>query len=252
MLVQINRVPLEEVKPFRVLFLQENNFQFILNKAHDYGWADTWLFGMDEVKIGYGSVWGTNRREDRDTIFEFYILPPFRKFSNLVFAQFQEMVNTDFIEAQSNDQLLTSMLYGFANNIQAEAILFEEHITTHLSVPGVSFRHCTADDQMNGDDSDYILEKNGEIVASGGLMLNYNIPYADIYMQVKEPFRQQGMGSFIVQELKREAYVIGRVPAARCNINNPISRSTLLRAGFKVCGFRLKGNIKKTAPPGNK
>lgn len=77
-------------------------------------------------------------------------------------------------------------------------------------------------------------------------MLNYNFPYADIYMQVNEPFRRKGLGSFLVQELKAEAYRIGRVPAARCNIDNKISKATLLKAGFKICGFRLKGNIQKT------
>jgi RimJ/RimL family protein N-acetyltransferase len=63
-------------------------------------------------------------------------------------------------------------------------------------------------------------------------------------MEVKENFRRKGLGSFIIQELKKACYLAGRVPAARCNIRNKASRATLLKAGLKVCGFMLKGDIK--------
>ena len=47
----------------------------------------------------------------------------------------------------------------------------------------------------------------------------------------------------IVQELKKEAYHIGRVPAARCNVKNYISRLTLMKAGLRPCGFLLLGTV---------
>ncbi len=237
---------LEEIQSFRILFLQENNFQFICNKCHDNGWADTYLFMIDGIKIGYGSIWGTNRREDRDTVFEFYVIRPFRKFSNSIFQKFQAVSGAIYIESQSNDLFLSSMLYVYAQNVCAEAILFEDHFMTNITIPGVIFRKTTAADNMGDDPSEYVLEQNGEVVASGGLMLNYNIPFADIYMEVKEPFRQKGLGHLIVQELKKEAYLMGRVPAARCNIENQASKATLIKAGLRVCGFRLKGDMNNT------
>ena len=242
--VIIHKVTLEEVVHFRNQFLHENNFQFVCNKCHDYGWADTYLFHMGEVKIGYGSVWGTDRRQDRDTIFEFFLIPPYRKFAHLIFPKFHAISAARYIESQTNDILLTAMLYEFARNVHAEAILFADHYKTDFSSHGAVFRVSTQDDDMGNDDSNFVLERNGVIVASGGLMLNYNFPYADIYMQVKEPFRKNGLGSLILQELKNEAYNMGRVPAARCNIDNKVSKSTLLKAGFQVCGFRLKGDIR--------
>jgi hypothetical protein len=75
-------------------------------------------------------------------------------------------------------------------------------------------------------------------------MLNYNHPYADIYLEVKEANRQRGLGTLMIQELKKEIYHADRVPAARCNIKNNISRSALLKAGFQVCGYLLEGKIK--------
>ena len=39
-----------------------------------------------------------------------------------------------------------------------------------------------------------------------------------MFMEVKEEHRGKGYGVFVVQELKKQAYLKGRVPAARCNI----------------------------------
>jgi RimJ/RimL family protein N-acetyltransferase len=236
---------LEEIKPFRVVFLQESNFQFIYNKCHDYGWADTYLFFIDDTKVGYGAVWGMNRREDRDAIFEFYIINSYRKFANAIFAKFHAASGATFIECQSNDLLLTAMLYEYAQNINAEAILFEDSFQTNFSIPNTFLQKRTEGGEGRADNLEYVLNKNDETVASGGLMLNYNMPYADIYYEVKENHRRKGFGTLIVQELKNEAYKMGRVPAARCNINNIISKSVLLKAGFQICGHRLNGEIKK-------
>jgi RimJ/RimL family protein N-acetyltransferase len=188
---------------------------------------------------------GANKREDRDAIFEFYLTPPFRKFSNIVFGEFLSVSQAILIHCQSNDFLLTSMLYEYANNIQAEAILFEDRSQTQLNIPGAIFSKQNDEQSSIHDVGGFVLKQNSEIVATGGFMLNYNLPYADIYLEVKEGSRQKGYGSLIIQELKKEIYMMGRIPAARCNINNQASKATLLKAGFGVCGFILKGNLKQ-------
>lgn len=244
MQVQIIKTPLEDIKDLRVLFLHENHFQFVHDKCHLYGWADTWLILLDGKAAGYASVWGTDRREDRDTLFEFYLLPLFRTQTDLVFKEALNVTGVPFIECQSNDPLLTSMLYKFAMDIRGEAILFEDCFLTTLSLTGVVFSRET-DEDTGFDAGGYILSQHGEIVATGGFMLNYNMPYADIYMEVKEHARRKGFGSLMVQELKKEIYLRRRVPAARCNIRNHASKATLQKAGFAVCGTWLKG---KTVP----
>jgi GNAT superfamily N-acetyltransferase len=244
MRVSISKIGLDGIRDLRTMFLHENHFQFVCNKCHDYGWADTWLFRMDNVRIGYGSVWGTDRRQDRDTIFEFYLLPPYRKYASAVFEEFQMACKATWIESQSNDIFLTTMLYRFCENSFAEAVLFEDDFQTSFEMPEAIFRKRSEQDPMNGDESEYVIDVGGKVVASGGLMLNYNVPYADIYMQTREEHREKGYATYIVQELKRTAYKMGRVPAARCNIGNRISQSTLEKAGMRVCGFRLKGVIR--------
>ena len=90
---------------------------------------------------------------------------------------------------------------------------------------------------------DWAVESGGEVVATGGIMLHYNPPYGDIYMEVAAPHRRRGYGSYLVQELKRFCYEMGRRPAARCAIGNVASRRTLERAGMVPCAHIMRGKI---------
>ncbi|MFT4153186.1 GNAT family N-acetyltransferase [Parafilimonas sp.] len=244
--ISIAKANVQELQPLRDLFLHENKIEFVYNKCHLYGWADTYAFTIDNVITGYGAVWGKDKREDRDTIFEFYMIEAFRKYANLVFKKFKEACGATFIECQSNDVLLFSLLCEHAQNIHAGAILFEDSFQTNFYHPQLLFEKNKTPGS-HPDDRSYILKLHGETVAAGGLMLNYNKPYADIYYEVKENHRRKGYGSFMLQLLKQEAYAIQRVPAARCHIKNNISKAALLKAGFKTCGFMLTGEIKKEA-----
>jgi GNAT superfamily N-acetyltransferase len=63
-------------------------------------------------------------------------------------------------------------------------------------------------------------------------------------MEVAEPFRRRGLGSLLVQELKRTCYEMGRIPAARCSADNLASRATLQKAGLVPCGRLLTGTLR--------
>jgi len=154
-------------------------------------------------------------------------------------------------ECQSNDFLLTSMLYEFSHNVNADVVLFEDHTVTEYQNPGVIFRAATKSDKTYDPKvelGEYVLKLKGGVVATGGFLLHYNMPFADLYMDVKEACRRKGFASCILQEVKKECYLAGRVPAARCNIGNKVSRAALIKAGLKVCGFMLKGDIKNSKP----
>ena len=239
MKIELSKVNLNEVQPLRDLRLAEIDFQFVYNKCHGAGWADTYLITIDGEKAGYGSVWGKDKRGDRDAIFEFYLPEPYRKLASMVFPGFQKISGAVYVECQTNDQLLTDMLFEFCANIYADRILFEDGFETDLKIPGAAFKKTT----NHEGETEYILEQGGEVVATGGYIWNYNFPYIDIYYEVKENHRQKGYGSLITQELKKEAYLLGRVPAARCNISNKASKATLLKAGMKVCGHILVGEL---------
>ncbi|HTE34754.1 MAG TPA: GNAT family N-acetyltransferase [Chryseolinea sp.] len=233
---------LDGIRSLRDLFLQENNIQFIHNKCHEYGWADVYQIFADQQCIGYGSVWGLNKREDRDTIFEFYVLPGFRKISIDAFSSLASICGASHMETQTNDVLTSPLFFGFARNIQVQSILFDDHNTTSMLLPGSRLINKT-DPDLSYRELKYALLLNDKEVATGGMLLNYNWPYADIYMDVAENLRGKGLGAIMVQELKRECYNARRIPAARCNVKNLASRATLLKSGFGICGYLLVGEI---------
>jgi len=245
--LKATKTDLQAILPLRNLFLQENNFQIRYNACHERGWSDSYLLLADGAEIGYGSVKGKEELSDRDAVFEFFVIPPFRKSAHLVFQEFLKTSGATFIECQSNDFLLSSMLFEFSKNIQADVILFEDDFVSQHFILEVIFRKKTENDSAFAHKlepvGDFVLEQNGEIVATGGFMLHYNKPFADLYMEVREDWRRKGLGSFLLQEIKKECYLAGRVPAARCNIQNQASRATLLKAGFKVAGFMLTGAV---------
>jgi GNAT superfamily N-acetyltransferase len=244
----IFKTELNEIQPLRSLFLQESNFQIRYNACHERNWSDSYLVTIGNVKVGYGSIKGKENINDRDTVFEFFVIPPFRKNALGVFSELITTSGATFIECQSNDFLLSSMLYEFSQNINSDVILFKDAMVTEYVVPNVLFREKKVDDVIFEHklepSGEYILELNNEIVATGGFMIHYNMPFADLYMEVREDYRRQGLGSFLIQELKKACYLKGRVPAARTGIQNMASRATLIKAGLSVAGFMLVGNIK--------
>jgi RimJ/RimL family protein N-acetyltransferase len=239
----ITKVALKDLGDLRKKFLAEIDNQFTYDKCHLFGWADTWLFTIGGSIAGYGGVWGKEERQARDSIMEFYLEPEFRKDAHAIFEGFAAVCAATWIECQSNDPFLSEMLFEFATEISAEAILFEEDFTSSISIEGAELVSTGPSD--NRFDHPHVLKYNGEVVGSGGLLFNYNFPYADIYYGIDEAYRRKGFGSFFVQELKRAAYKIGRVPAARTNIGNTISKRTMMKAGLKPCGWRLGGKITK-------
>lgn len=242
------KTDLGEISQLRSLFLQENNFQIRYNACHERGWTDSYVLTCNEEKIGYGSIKGNENRSDRDTVFEFYILFPFRYLTPLAFLELLRSSGAVFIESQSNDLVLTSLLYHYAQNINSDTILFEENTTTNLLIERVIIRKRLEQDVVFEHKAepvgDYVLELDKEVVATGGFLLHYNQPFADLYMEVNEAYRRKGLGSFLIQELKKQCYLSGRVPAARCNIANTASKSTLIKAGFQMAGFMLLGKVK--------
>jgi GNAT superfamily N-acetyltransferase len=242
------KVNLKDILALRGLFLQETNCQIRYNACHERDWTDSYLLKSDGLDFGYGAIKGQETK-DRDTIFEFFVIPPYKKFAGSLFRELISSSGARYIECQSNDLLLSAMLYEFSQDIRSDVVLFERHSVTEFKIPDAVVRLRRADDQIFEHAveplGDYVLEVKGEIVATGGFMLHYNVPFADLYMEVRPDCRRQGYGTFILQELQKACYLAARVPAARCQIKNVASRAALMKAGLRVCGFMQIGNIKK-------
>jgi len=244
--LEATRCELRDIQIFRTLFLTESNTQIRYDARHERGWSDSYLLFVDNAPIGYGSVTG-QELSDRDTIFEFYIVPPYRNLAQQLFRKLWAASGVKFIECQTNDSLLHSLTLEFSKSVSSSVILFSDHTVTHLYIPALTFRQKTEADllfkhQVEPEGS-HVIEWKGEVIATGGFLLHYNVPFCDLYMEVREDARKKGVGSYLIQELKKECYRAGRIPAARCNIENHPSRATLLKAGMKVSGFMVLGTL---------
>ena len=237
MILKVTKCSLHEILPLRNLFLQENNFQIRFNARHERGMSDSYLITRNEEKIGYGSIIGKEGVNDRDAIFEFYITPSYKNLAHYAFEELIQASKAPYIMCQSNDLLLLSLLFQYGQNINADTVLLADNLESFLYIENTIFR------KRDDNDGDYVLEFDGEIVASGGFLLHYNMPFADIHMEVREDHRRKGFGSFLIQEIKKQCYLSGRVPAARTDLNNIASRAALIKAGFKVAGFMLLGTV---------
>ncbi len=104
-MARVVKATLADIQSLRALFLQETNCQIRYDACHARGWTDSYLLEVDDVRVGYGSVKG-RERQDRDTIFEFFVLPPVRRQSRRLFAELIAAAGASYIECQSNDELL--------------------------------------------------------------------------------------------------------------------------------------------------
>ena len=120
---------------------------------------------------------------------------------------------------------------------------------TQLEIPGAIARRRRDEDKPFEHTveplGDYVVEFDGEIVASGGFLTHYNAPFADLYMEVREDRRRRGFGALVLQEAKKACYLAGRVPAARTSVDNLGSRAALTKAGLRVSGFMRIGIVKE-------
>ncbi len=238
MQITAEKVEYNKIEAMRELYREEARCQVIHDSALRRGIADPYLICDGERPLGYGGVWS---KHNPDRIMEFFVLPAARQLETAMFRALILASGATHIEAQTNMPLMLTMLYDFGVDIAVENILFEDSLRTRLSCEGSTFRYCEPADEKHVNE--WVLEVDGAVVAWGGVLFHYNPPYGDIYMEVDEAHRRKGYGSYIVQELKRVCYEGGHRPAARCNPDNAASRSTLQRAGFRVCGRMLAARL---------
>jgi len=250
MQIEVKLASAQQVLPLRARQRQEMNCQIVHDSIHRReGWTLSYLIELDGTAIGFGSVAISGPWKDKPTVFEFYILPEFRARGFALFEAFLAASAPRFFEVQSNDEICMVMALTYGRDIATEKVVFHDKLTTTHRHNGTTLKALTADEtvqhalQCQQGGGEWILEMDGKTVGKGGILFHYNRPYGDIYMEVMEPFRRRGLGSYLVQELKRVCYELGAVPCARCNPSNTASRRTLQRAGFVPFAHILIGSI---------
>lgn len=252
MKISVSPVEFQDIAALRDLYRKEMNCQIVHDSsAGRPGCTQSYGMNIDNQLVGHGCVWIGEFWLKKGTVFEFFVLTLYRQFTSALFREFISITRASYIQAQSNDPLLNPLLQEFTDEIVETHILFQDGLVTNLSLEGVLLRRTVPEDTPRIFDhqvepiGDWLLESDGVIVATGGILYHYNRPYGDIFMEVAPAFRKRGFGSYLVQELKRICYEGGSVPAARTKPTNEASRLTLLKSGFVPCGRILNGSISR-------
>ena len=247
MTIEVARRTAEELFPLHEMLRAEANCQLIRDSYWTRGFLEAWALSIDGKLAGHGAI-GNRHFEGR--VIEFFVLPENRQHARELFRDLLATTEAKEIEAQTNVPLQAAMLREFATEIRTENILFADGGATALVAPeGAVFRRKRESGELpffehrHEPEGDWVIEADGEIVATGGFLTHYNPPYADLYMEVAEPNRRRGFGSYLIQELRRVCNEAARRPAARCNAGNAASRKTLEKGGMVVCGEMAAGNI---------
>ena len=240
----------EDVLPLRTRYREEMNCQIVHDSIHRReGWTLSYVLDLGGVVAGFGSVAIGGPWKDKPTVFEFYVLPERRSRAFDLFEALLAASDARFFEVQTNDVLPTIMALTYGRDIATEKIVFHDKLTTAHPPNGAILRRVTSEEEIRiclerrQGGGEWLLELDGTIAAKGGILFHYNRPYGDLYMEVPEPFRRRGLGSYLVQELKRLCYELGAVPCARCNPTNIASRRTLQKAGFVPFAHIIHGPI---------
>jgi GNAT superfamily N-acetyltransferase len=240
--MSIARCRRSQIGPLRALFLQELNAQCRYDAAHWRKGTTEFLIRHDGRAVGYGSV--KDLHESRGTVFEFYLVPAMRDRALAVLRELTTVSNAEAAECQTNDLFYASLVRQLSADVTSDTILFGVGQTNELTSADGLFRPRRKKDRIFEHHvepvGDFVVDVGGEVVGTGGFLLHYNPPFADIYMEVREEARRRGYGSFLIQGLIAECYLTGRVPAARTSTDNIASQRTLARGGLRECGRMLR------------
>ena len=250
--ITVRRAEYAEIVSLRDSFRLEMDGQIVHDSIHTRpGWTLEYAITNGDRAIGYGSVAVAGPWRDRPTVYEYYLEPTYRSRAFALFDAFLDASNPHAFEVQTSDTLSTMMCLAHARDIGSERIVFQDANTTMHNANGATLRCVTPVEEIQTAIRDrqgggeWVVEIDGMLVARGGMLFHYNPPYSDIYMDVEEPFRRRGIGTYVVQELKRLCYGLGAIPCARCTTTNEASRRTLQRAGFVPFAHILFGSLSR-------
>ncbi len=253
MSISVQAVTVAQILPLRSQYRRAMNCQIVHDSLHTRpGWTQSYLLKVSEDVAGYAAIAIGGPWIQQPALFEFVVLPAFDRYAFDLFEALVDFASPAIIEVQTQSQLLANLLHVYAADIKSERILFEDRETTRWVKDDLHFKHTLAEEPgvvFRSDGSrilDWVVQLRQETIAKGGIGYHYNEPYGDLYMEVDAAHRNQGIGSFIVQELKQVCYRQGGVPAARCRVDNVASRKALMKAGFRPCGHILVGHLGKS------
>jgi len=211
-------------------------------------------------------------RDANKRLMQFHVEAPFHRAARDLFRATLDACRIDTALASTIEPLYFALCLDHSTHANVDTYLFSDHSQPDLAnLPFVAsnnehqFRRAVDDDLhhtaslMRGDDEFidsetveehfgdelgyaktvieagilHVLERGTEILAVGELRERAQwVPFADVGMIVKKEHRRNGIGTYVLTQLKREAKRRGLTPICSCDANNVGSRKAVERAGF--------------------
>ena len=248
--LRVQRVESSAIADLRERHWAEVNGQVVHALIHRRpGWTEDWLLEADGVRCGFACVAVAGPWTGRRTVLEFQVASAWLGHAFGLFEAFVGAANVCSFEFQTNFGVEGLLPHVYGTEVVSEKIVFRDGPVNGAHYPGASLCPLTELDALRAAISErrgggeWRLEWNGQVVGRGGLLFHYNPPFGDLWMEVDPAARRQGLGTWLVRQLRRECRELGQVPAARCDPANVASRRTLLRAGFLPVGHILIGKL---------
>ena len=239
MRIEVRPATFEEVRPLWQRQRAAANCQVVRDSILPRGLADPYLVIDGGTPVGYGGVWN---RHFPGRLMAFFLGDDTGLGELDVLLELLTASGATEMEAQSNMPEQFSLLQEVADSVVDEHLLFQdEAVHTSLEVPDAVFRPRAPADE--GPEGDWVMERGGQLVGGGGYLTHYNPPYADLYMEVVREARREGIGSYLVQELRRTCRERDLRAAARCDPDNVASMRALERGGLVRCGVLCAGRV---------
>jgi GNAT superfamily N-acetyltransferase len=244
--IVVERSELASIAALREAHRRSASCQIVRDSMLPRGLAEPWAVFLDGGLVGYAGLWVEHFP---GRLMELVLSPSVEGRAPSLLAAVADATGAREMECQTNLPLLHGLFRRFVKDSTTEHLLFEDDPDSP-SVAGASeawtFRARRPRDGAVATvvpEGPWVVEEAGRIVAAGGILTHYNPPYADLYLEVVPDLRGQGVGRFLVRELRRVAKESGLVPAARCDPGNEASRRALTAGGMRSCGALLSGRI---------
>ena len=236
--VTVEPCAFSRIAHLRAAYRAEAQCQIVRDSILGRGMADPFAVLHGDRVVGYAGIWN---RYTPGRLMEFFVVPEVGSEARSIFGEVLRVSGATEAEAQTNLAPQYELVRAHLAMEETENLLFGDGEAFPLERDDLRVRAREPDDV--GPAGEWVVESDGVVVGAGGLTTHYNPTYVDIYMAVEEQARGRGVGSFLVQELRRIARGGGSIPAARCDPSNRASRRTLLRGGLREVGRIVAGPI---------
>ena len=149
MTISVRHVELPDIASLRDAFRAEMNCQIVHDSIHVRpGWTREFLLADGDSAIGYGSVAVEGQWQNRQTVYDIYVMPEQRSRAFPLFEAFLAESVPQAFEVQTSDTLTTAMCLTFARDIGTEGIVFRDHVTTAHTIAGATLKRVTYTEEI--------------------------------------------------------------------------------------------------------